>query len=253
MKYALCLAAALLAASGAFAQTTIDQNKALAGSITPGDTPGFPVTISQSGSYKLMSNLTVPAGSNGIVISADNVSIDFNGFTLSGPVDCTGLGAHVTCTGTIGEGVTGTSNVTNRGGTTLRNGTVTGFGSTGIRVGREALLQNMRVHGNGGNGLFVVHAAAVIDGGVYSFNGGNGISVMSGASLIRNVTASSNRVFGVYSQSPSSMTQGAVVFNNGQHGINGGAVSGSVMSSNTGAALWGTHSMGNNLCNNVAC
>ena len=37
--------------------TLIDQNKALAGSVTPGDTPGFPVTISQPGSYRLSGNL----------------------------------------------------------------------------------------------------------------------------------------------------------------------------------------------------
>ena len=30
----------------------IDQNKALAGNVTPGDTPGFPVTISLPGSYR---------------------------------------------------------------------------------------------------------------------------------------------------------------------------------------------------------
>ena len=35
----------------------IDQNSALAGSVTPGDAPGFPVTISQSGSYRLTGNL----------------------------------------------------------------------------------------------------------------------------------------------------------------------------------------------------
>jgi hypothetical protein len=34
----------------------IDQNKALAGNVTPGDTPGFPVIISQPGSYRLDSN-----------------------------------------------------------------------------------------------------------------------------------------------------------------------------------------------------
>ena len=31
----------------------INQARALAGGVTPGDTPGFPVTVSQSGSYRL--------------------------------------------------------------------------------------------------------------------------------------------------------------------------------------------------------
>ena len=38
----------------------IDQKTALAGKVTAGDAPGFPVTISQAGSYKLSSNLVIP-------------------------------------------------------------------------------------------------------------------------------------------------------------------------------------------------
>ena len=40
----------------------INQARALQGGVTEGDTPGFPVTISQSGSYRLTGNLTVPGG-----------------------------------------------------------------------------------------------------------------------------------------------------------------------------------------------
>ena len=39
----------------------INQAKALAGGVTATDAPGFPVTIDQSGSYLLTSDLTVPA------------------------------------------------------------------------------------------------------------------------------------------------------------------------------------------------
>ncbi len=45
---------------------------------------GFPYTISQPGSYKLSGNLTAPANTRGIVISASNVTLDLNGFTLEG-------------------------------------------------------------------------------------------------------------------------------------------------------------------------
>jgi len=38
----------------------IDQNHALSGNITPGDAPGFPVTISQPGSYRLSGDLLIP-------------------------------------------------------------------------------------------------------------------------------------------------------------------------------------------------
>lgn len=45
---------------------------------------GFPYTISQPGSYKLSGNLQSPTGSNGIIIAASNVTLDLNGFTISG-------------------------------------------------------------------------------------------------------------------------------------------------------------------------
>src|SRR5271166_431225 len=67
----------------------IDQNRALAGSVTPGDTPGFPVTITLPGAYRLSGNLTVPdANTNGILVMADNVFIDLNGFSIVGPTVC---------------------------------------------------------------------------------------------------------------------------------------------------------------------
>src|SRR5687768_8687838 len=60
--------AALVHASVASAidgEVLIDQTKAQAGGVTPGDDPGFPVTISKSGVYKLSGNLVVPADTNG--------------------------------------------------------------------------------------------------------------------------------------------------------------------------------------------
>lgn len=78
----LALPAAVLAVDGV---TLIDQAKALAGNVTPGDTAGFPVTISRPGSYRLSSNLTVPPGVNAVLISASGVTLDLNGFTVLGP------------------------------------------------------------------------------------------------------------------------------------------------------------------------
>lgn len=62
----------------------IDQTKALAGNVTPGDTPGFPVTITQPGSYRLASNLRPPALTTAIEITVSNVTIDLNGFGIIG-------------------------------------------------------------------------------------------------------------------------------------------------------------------------
>ena len=95
----------------------IDQSRALAGNITPGDTPGFPITISQSGSYRLSSNLSVPSGFNAIVLTAANVTIDLNGFTITTPVQAPGGGK----TGIIND----LSVAPN--GITVRNGNIEGF------------------------------------------------------------------------------------------------------------------------------
>jgi len=43
-----------------------------------------PFTISAPGSYYVTTNLTPGADQNGIVVAADNVTIDLNGFTLFG-------------------------------------------------------------------------------------------------------------------------------------------------------------------------
>src|SRR4051794_15270642 len=46
--------------------------------------PSLPYVITNAGSYYLATNLTGSAGTNGITVIADNVSIDLNGFSLIG-------------------------------------------------------------------------------------------------------------------------------------------------------------------------
>lgn len=72
--------------------TLIDQNRALAGNVTPGDTPGFPVTINRSGSFRLSGNLTVPADTHGIVMGASGVTLDLNGFAIVSGGGANGIG-----------------------------------------------------------------------------------------------------------------------------------------------------------------
>ena len=63
----------------------INQAKALAGNVTPGDAPGFPVTLSRRGSYRLSGNLRVARDTNGLEVAAEDITIDLNGFTIRGP------------------------------------------------------------------------------------------------------------------------------------------------------------------------
>ena len=88
------------------AQVIITQAKANAGNVTPGDAAGFPVTISQPGSYRLATNLGVPAGKNGIEITTHDVTIDFNGFRMQGYlVGNDGVRGGSVDTGTVKNGV----------------------------------------------------------------------------------------------------------------------------------------------------
>ena len=70
-----------------------------------------PITISAGGSYYLTQNLTV-AGGNAIVITASNVTLDLNGFTISSTAD-PALGTAI-------------STLPSRNGIVIRNGAIRG-------------------------------------------------------------------------------------------------------------------------------
>ncbi len=163
----------------------IDQAKALAGSVTAGDAAGFPVTISESGSYRLSGNLNLSDPNvNAIDITANDVTLDLNGFAVIGPG------------GTIGRsiGISGFG----RTNISVRNGSVIAMPSIGIRLGNRARLRNLRVFLNS-RGLEVGVDAAVFQ-----------------------VTAVANRLTGIQMVADSSVIN-SVVSENGGHGISGGS------------------------------
>jgi hypothetical protein len=156
----------------------ITQAKALAGNVTPGDTPGYPVTISIAGSYRLASNLIVPANQIGIFINRPFVTIDLNGFTMQG----SGVAAY---------GVQGSLN-----SATIQNGTITGFKLDGISgTGRFWSIEDMRVVGNGGHGIRAGHEAH-IRSSTSAENGGHGLAC-GNLCLVERSTATSNHGDGI--------------------------------------------------------
>ena len=192
----LAAAAALLAAGGAAcAQATITHDKALTGNVTPGDTAGYPITISQPGSYKLMSNLVVPPETSGIVVNSHGVTIDLNGFTISGPGSCSRntYTRVVTCAGGSYVGIYAGAN----DGTVIRNGTVRGF-NNGISLGKEGFVENVLVTQNATEGIWSSEFGAQVQlvGVRAVLNGGHGIHLGSGS--ITRVTASQNGKDGIH-------------------------------------------------------
>lgn len=226
----------------------INQTQALAGGVTPGDTPGFPVTLSEPGSYRLTSPLVVSSSAaDGIQISSDDITIDLNGFAITGPVACTGSGTSVSCGAGSGIGIKRDSLEV---GTVVHDGTVSGFGGGGIVVGAlnpgfgsENRIEDVRVVRNGGDGVqggletIVARVQAIGNDGdgidlsrrgrvldsVATGNAANGI-VVSAAGVVSGCTASENGIDGM------SLGAGAAAFDsaarsNGVIGIDAGGTS----------------------------
>lgn len=197
----------LLAAAGAHAidgVTLINQAEATAGDVTPGDEPGFPVTISRPGSYRLSGNLTVPdSETTAIVVTHPRVTLDLNGFAIQGPVTSSGSGSTLACSGRSANWYTGAGIVVQlpaytAGVVAVGNGTIAGMGGVGA-IGFDAsftlrhtlVVRDLRVAGNGRGGLCgvaetrdtvadyncghgVYYAAAVRDSSS-RYNAGNGV------------------------------------------------------------------------------
>lgn len=171
----------------------IDQNRALAGGVTPGDAPGFPVTISVAGSYRLSGSLRVPdANTTAILISAHQVKIDLNGFSISGPTVCTG--SPVTACSPTGPGV-GILDDTNHTDVTVVNGDVYGMGKDGVQLtGYGGSVERVHANSNGYRGIYVFNRP--VSGNSAQQNGSTGI--YTEFSAVSGNTASLNGENGIY-------------------------------------------------------
>ena len=158
----------------------------------------LPLTISQPGSYYLVGHITAIGG--GITINADNVTIDFMGFTLTG-----GTGSGVAVTGLH-------TNIT------LRNGTVRGWDDRGINAGtgRHVRVMNMNVSNNDTEGLAVGDGSIVRDSIVHN-NMGDGICALDDTMII-NCVVTENQGNGIFTGSGCTVTD-CVVSNNTGDGI----------------------------------
>ena len=250
----------------------IDQNRALAGSITPGDAAGFPVTISQPGSYRLSGNLTVPdQNTTAILITASHVTIDLNGFAILGPTDCSGNLNPCAAAGT-GRGIATPGTPFLSGGNvpvfnvTIRNGTVQGMGDLGIFLqGDSHLVEQMHVRSNGNGGILIESSqdagTSIVQNNTLQRNGRsadanaarNGIQVLRGA--VRNNVVDASGTSGI------NVSIGSVSYNvstrNAFGGVNlgsGTSYVGNVFRDNAPQdVLGGGINQGQNLCGLAVC
>jgi len=151
------------------------------------DIATLPYTISQSGSYVVVKDLSLSTqDTNGITISVDNVTIDLNGHSLMGPGKSTG---------TSGSGI---YIVATRYNIAIHNGTVLDWRQDGINGQNSANSQfeNLRCYNNGLRGLYAGFGSRVVGNTCYQ-NADAGIRTNNGCYINGNA-CSNNAGSGLY-------------------------------------------------------
>jgi hypothetical protein len=257
-----CAALPLLLSNDARAgDGVIEINQACVTSSTgcfPGDSSGFPVTITQSGSYRLTTNLSVPLNTTAIQINAFDVTLDLGGFSVDGLNNCRGYPTN-DCDVTSGApGINSDQYLI-----AVRNGLVTRMGGQCIRLaGASSEVDRVRAHACGGTGIEMGGAGRVTN----SFSGANyanGIFLGEGG-VAENNEVRANFSFGLLVPSAPRLSS-AVIGNRAFDNFSGGLafgigtpnlevlVSRNVSSDNGVFQIFGGRSLGDNLCNSVFC
>jgi hypothetical protein len=219
-----------------------------------------PVQITFSGSYYLAEDILAFPARDGIEITASNVTLDLNGFTIYGNLEVGSLD---------GIKVTGT-----RSNITVRNGVVRDFFGMGlnltftenalveqvhaannlqrgISMGSSGVVKSCTARGNGSLGIWGGQGAVVSDSSA-SENANQGIFVGPGA-LVSNCTANDNGETGITASI--SLIEHCTARNNSQDGIisSSGTVTGCTAADNTlaGISTQSSHVFGNKCTNNA--
>jgi hypothetical protein len=182
-----------------------------------GDTPGYPVTITEgSTSYVLTSKLIIAnAVTTGIQINANNVSIDLNQFAII--LSFCDDGSTSDCTPLAGTGV-GVRSSGLHYGNSLKDGSIIGMGYRGVELGQGSSVTNLLVQWNRASGI-VVGPDSIVTGNRVRHNGV--IGILASGSVIENNHVSENDSDGI--SAGTSTVIGNVIVGNGEsnsdHGI----------------------------------
>jgi hypothetical protein len=138
---------------------------------------GGTLKITKSGSYFLGANYASSLkGAPVIVINVNNVTINLNGFTLSG------TGGSGTAVGINAQGDSGVS---------ILNGTITSIPGKAIVLGSNSVVSGVNLIGNSGDGVDCT-ANCLVVGDIVSGNTGVGLNFADGSSGYQNNILSSN-------------------------------------------------------------
>jgi len=199
------------------------------------DAGGFPFKINAPGSYKLIGNLVVPANTTGILVQSNDVTLDLNGFSITGGIACDNGGDNCTPPTSDTSGVEAVLGFvggqrSNIFGVTIKNGHVRGFTNGILTFG--GVVEEITAQGN--------------LTGIFAFD-----------AVVRKNDASRNHVDGI-ACNQCVVTENIAAFNlsNDFHLVFGG-----VFASNTAVARAGLGanidnqvvSLNNNSCNGFRC
>jgi parallel beta-helix repeat protein len=213
----------------------VNQACALSTGCFAGDGPGFPVTLSQPGSYRLTSNLSNPdLNADGLLVTAADVQVDLNGFTIAGPC------APTLCAG--GGAGRGILVLGDRDNIRIHNGVIKHNAREGIKAAdpgaSDTSVEKVSVIANQLVGIWI--NSGVIRNSIISFNGGDGVRVSSGdGSLVLESSVRSNGADGI-STGPGVTVSGNTAALNGGMGIitsTGSTISGNTVYQNGDAGI----------------
>lgn len=178
-----------------------------------------PFVISQAGSYVVTADLSTSPSNDCIDVLVGSVSIDLNGFVITG--------AKVAIHGRHSRGVV------------VQNGIIRLSANDGIVLGNNGVVKNVESNVNNGSGI-VCAIHCIIQDTAANSNGAQGIQVLSSATIVNN-TVSYNGLNGIFCRgdvftAADCKISGNTANLNGQSVLGGSGIlagSGSVIENNT--------------------
>ncbi len=163
--------------------------------------------------YRLSGDLSLSThDTNGLTINADNVTLDLNGHSLTGPGKAAGTSGHGVYVSSIQHNIT------------IRNGTVRDWRGHGIygALAYNSQFEALRCYNNGGDGIYSSVGPLIVSGNTCYLNDGDGINTGYGCTVTDNACR-----------------------NNGGDGINSdnGTIRGNACYNNTGDGIEASNSL----------
>lgn len=145
-----------------------------------GDSPGYPVTITNPGSYMLTGSIDISSLTGAQIVTvieilSSEVSLDLNGQAIIGPVVCTDVPV-TSCSpsGGAGDGIRVQNTLQE---VSIHDGLVRGMGRIGVYCVWGCRIERITATHNGNHGFRTVNASAILKTNIARTNGGSGFSV----------------------------------------------------------------------------